>query len=86
MAEYKEIVKLYEYCKRIGVHAEILPLFDGYCIRFRNGGDVVQHFGSYGSNCGCVEPAIRSRLDYTAVSLNNAKALIRRHKEDLNRK
>ena len=86
MAEYKEINELYEYCKKIGVHAEISPFLDGFCIRFKNGGDIVQHHGSYGSRCGCVEPAIGSRLDYKAVSLNNAKSLVRRHKEDLNRK
>lgn len=86
MAEYREINELYEYCKRIGVHAEISPFLDGFCIRFENGGDIVQHMGSYGSRSGCVEPAIGSRLDYTAVSLNNAKSLVRRHKEDLNRK
>ncbi len=86
MTEYTEINELYEYCKKIGIHAEISPLFDGFYIRFENGGDIVQHFGSYGSDSGCVEPAIRSRLDYTAVSLKNAKSLVRRHKDDLNRK
>lgn len=84
MDEYKEINELYEYCKKIGIHAEISPFLDGFCIRFNNGGDVVQHMGSYGSGCGCVEPAIGSRLDYKAVSLNNAKSLMRRHKADLN--
>ena len=85
MTEYIEIVKLHEYCKSIGVHAEIEPFLDGFCIRFNNGGDVVQHMGSYGSKCGCVEPAIGSSSDYTAVTLKNAKSLIRRHKADLNR-
>ena len=84
MNKYNEIIELYEYCKKIGVHAEMSPMFDGFCIRFKNGGDVIQHFGSYGSDCGCVEPAIGSRLDYTAVPLKNAKSLIRRHKEELN--
>jgi hypothetical protein len=85
MSKYREIVKLYEYCKKIGVNVEISPMFGGFCIKFENGGDVIQHLGSYGRDCGCVEPAIGSRLDYTAVPLKNAKALIRRHKEKLNR-
>lgn len=84
MSKYNEIIELYEYCQKIGVHAHISPMFGGFCIRFKNGGDVIQHDGSYGRECGCVEPAIGSRLDYTAVPLKNAKALIRRHKEKLN--
>lgn len=84
MSKYNEIVELYKYCEKIGVHAEISPIFDGFCIRFKNGGDVVQHFYSYGKDCGCVEPAIGSRLDYTAVPLKNAKSLIRRYKGKLN--
>ena len=84
MSKYKEIVELYEYCGKIGVHAEISPMFDGFCIRFKNGGNFIQHGGSYGRDCGCVEPAIGSRLDYTAVTLKNAKRLLRRHKEKLN--
>lgn len=84
MSDYKEIVELYEYSQKIGVHAEISPMFDGFCIRFANGGDFIQHFGSYGHDCGFVEPAIGSRLDYTAVSLKTAKTLVRRHKEKLN--
>jgi hypothetical protein len=60
-------------------------LFDGYAIRFNSGGDFVQHQYSYGSSVGCVEPAIGSRLDYTAVPLKNAIALVRRHKDKLNK-
>lgn len=84
MSKYNEIVELYEYCKKIGVQAELWPMFDGFCIRFKNGGDVIQHFGSYGKDCGCVEFAIGSRLDYTGIPLKNAKRLVRRHKEKLN--
>ncbi len=84
MSKYREIIELYEYCKKTGVHAEITPMFNGFCIRFKNGGDVIQHDGSYGRDCGCVEPAIGSRLDYTGIPLEKAKSLIRRHKEKLN--
>ena len=83
--EYKEILELHKYCEKIGVHTELRHLYDGYHILFKNGGDVVQHKYSYGSACGCVEPAIRSRLDYSAISLNTAKSLIRKHKDKLNK-
>lgn len=80
---YKEILLLYDYCIKIGIPATLEDLFDGYVIKFPNGGDVVQHFGSYGNFSGCVEPAIGSRLDYSSVPLKNAKRLIKRHKEKL---
>ena len=83
MAEYREIQRLYFYCLKIGLPAEISNLFDGYKLSFPNGSDFVQHFGSYGSEVGYVEPAIGSRLDYTAVSLASAKALVKRHKDRL---
>lgn len=86
MAEYKEIHCLYFYCLKIGLKVEISELFDGYKLSFPNGGDFVQHYGSYGSAVGCVEPAIGSRLDYTAVSLTSAKSLVKRHRERLSKK
>lgn len=84
MSKYKEILELYEYCQKIGVHSELSPMFDGFRIDFPGVGDFIQHCGSYGHDCGCVEPAIGCRLDYTAVELNNAKSLVRRHKNKLN--
>lgn len=83
MAEYKEILELKKYCSKIGIDCTIEKLYDGYAIRFKSGGDFVQHYGSYGSDCGCVEPAIGSRLDYHAVRLENAKRLVKRHKNKL---
>ena len=84
MSKYKEIFKLLLYCKKIGVNAELSSMFDGFCIRFKNGGDFIQHGGSYGCDCGCVEPCIGCRSDYTAVSLKKAKSLVYRHKKKLN--
>ena len=84
MSKYKEIIELYGYCQKIGVDADISPMLGGFCIRFKNGGDVIQHDCSYGRDCGCVGPAIGSRLDYTGIPLKNAKALIRRYKDKLN--
>lgn len=84
MTKYKEILELNRYCEELAIPTTIEPCLDGFAIRFPSGGDFVQHQYSYGSSDGCVEPAIGSRLDYTAVPLKNAKALIRRHKEKLN--
>ena len=86
MSKYNEILKLFDYCQKIGITATIEPYFDGYAIRFVDGGDVVQHSYSYGSEHGYVEPAIGSELDYTAVSLKNAKVLIRKYKKQLTTK
>lgn len=84
MAEkYEEIQKLHQFCRERGIEATLEPFFDGFSIRFPGGGDFVQHQFSYGSGNGCVEPAIGSRLDYTAVRLADAKALVIRHKRDL---
>lgn len=83
--KYREILKLHTYCEKTGVECRLEKIFDGYVIRFNNGGDFIQHYGSYGCDCGCVEPAIGSRLDYTAVPLKNAIALVRRHKDKLNK-
>lgn len=65
------------------IPAKLEPMFDGFAIRFPNGGDFIQHRGSYGCDGGCVEPAIECKLDYTAVPLKNAKALVKYHKERL---
>ena len=80
---YEEIIKLWVYCHKNDVYAELTPFLDGYKISFPCGGDFVQHCGSYGASKGYVEPAIGCRADYTAVSLKNAKALVKRHKDRL---
>lgn len=72
---YKEILELFEYCRSIGLDASLENLFDGYIVRLSRYGDFVQHSFSYGSKYGCVEPAIGSEMDYTAVSLEKAKEL-----------
>ena len=81
--KYKEILELYGYCKKLSIPATLESLFDGFAIRFSNGGDFIQHRGSYGCDSGCVEPAIHCRLDYSAVPLKTAKALVKYHKERL---
>ena len=85
MEKYKEIVELFKYCVKIGVNANFEPLFDGFAIRFPNGSDFIQHRGSFGHDSGCVEPAIGCKWDYTAVPLKKAKALVRYHKDRLNK-
>lgn len=84
MSEYKEILELHNYCQKTGVQSVLEVCWDGYAIRFLSGGDFIQHKHSYGSEYGCVEPAIGCRLDYTPVPLKNAKRLVYRHKKKLN--
>ena len=84
--KYAEIQELYDYCIKIGINARIHTLYDGYILVFPNASDFVQHQYSYGSRVGCVEPLILSRLDCTAVSLKQAKALVKYHKDRLNRR
>ena len=81
--QYREIVALYAYCEELGIPASLKEFLDGYAIRFANGSDFVQHFGSYGAKAGYVEPAIGCELDYTAVALDQAKALVEQHKDRL---
>lgn len=84
MEKYKEILELYEHCKKNGIEVELEELYDGYAIRFKNGADFVQHKYSYDSNIGCVEPAaVDDEYDYTAVDLNTAKKLVDLHKAEL---
>lgn len=86
MEKYTEIKELHEYCKKIKVISILEPIFDGYAIRFPNGSDFIQHRGSYGAEHGCVEPAIGNcKYDYTAVTLERAKKLVRRYKRKLNK-
>lgn len=83
--KYEEIQRLFAYCIKVGIAVKMIRLFDGYKICFPNGADFIQHEGSYGCDSGCVEPAIGCRMDYTAVPLKNAKALVRYHKDRLNK-
>lgn len=82
---YTEIQKLFDYCIKIGINAKIAKIYDGYIIVFPNASDVVQHQYSYGSERGYVEPLIGCGLDCTAVTLKQAKALVKYHKERLNK-
>jgi hypothetical protein len=76
--KYKAILDLYRYCEKLSIPAMLEDLHDGYAIRFPNGGDFVQHKYSYGAERGCVEPAIGCRVDFSPVSLEKAKGLVRR--------
>ena len=82
--KYNEILKLFEYCKNIGIQCELTRHCGGYHIRFKSGGDVIQHDYSYGNTDGCVEFCIGSKVDFTAVPLKRAKIIIRKNKEKLN--
>lgn len=77
---YNEIKELYEYCKGLKIPCRLEPLFDGYKLVLPNGGDFVQHYGSYNSGC-CVEPAIGCDFDYTACTLSVAKKIVEEYYE-----
>lgn len=83
--KYNEIQELYEYCRKIGINATITPLYDGKKIWFPNSGDIVQHRFSYGGDKGCVEPAIGCDFDFHAVPLKEAKKLVKKYKDALNK-
>ena len=83
--KYKEILGLYEFCREIGIDAELEYMFDGFKLCFPNGGDFVQHYASCGGENGYVEPAIGCNRDYTAVMMSMAKLLVRKNKDRLNR-
>lgn len=82
--KYDEIVKLQSFCIGEGIACLLTPMFDGFILRFPNGADLVQHFGSYGSDRECVEPAgVDERYDYSAVSFELAKSLVLKHRDKL---
>ena len=82
--KYTEICALYNFCVDLGIKCTIERLHDGYAVRFPDGSDFAQHHGTYGGTEGCVEPAIGdSEFDYTAVGLNLAKELVKKHKGKL---
>lgn len=85
---YEEIIKLKAYCDKIGVIAtlEDFTEFDGYRIQFNNGSDCIQHKYSYGSEDKKVEFGYtESRVDFKGVTLENAKAFVKRNKDKLNK-
>ena len=83
-AKYTEIRALYHFCVDLGIKCTIEHLYDGYAVRFPDGSYFAQHYGTYGGTEGCVEPAIGdSEFDYTAVGLNLAKELVKKHKGKL---
>ena len=82
--KYTEICALYHFCVDLGIKCTIERLHDGYAVRFPDGSDFAQHHGTYGGAEGCVEPAIGDpEFDYTAVGLNLAKELVKKHKGKL---
>jgi hypothetical protein len=85
---YKEILVIEDYCKKNGVKIKKKKLFDGYVLRFNNGGDVAQHGGTYGSNQGCVEFGFTgfSFIDFNACNIQEALSFIELHKDELNKK
>ena len=85
--KFQEIWELFRFCVDSGIECKIERLYGGYAIRFPNGGDFAQHNATYGGTEGYVEPAIGdAEFDYSAVGLNLAKALVRKHRSKLTEK
>nr|DAH28360.1 MAG TPA: hypothetical protein [Caudoviricetes sp.] len=84
---FPEIWELFRFCVDSEIECKIERLYGGYAIRFPNGGDFAQHNATYGGTEGYVEPAIGdAEFDYSAVGLNLAKALVRKHRSKLTEK
>lgn len=81
--KYYEIWALLAFCKRQDVPSEIVPLFDGWALVFPNSGDFVQHKFSYMGDSGALEPAIGCEDDFSPVTLEEAKALVLKHRQRL---
>lgn len=83
--KYKEILELQKFCEKNGIQTEAIPIYDGLALRFNNGGDVVQHYKSYGSSVGCVEFGYTGlKEDFKATKLLTAKRLANKNKNILN--
>ena len=86
ITKYGEIGELYDFSRRNGVHCTFERFMDGYCIKFNCGADAVQHKGSYGHNCGCVEFGYtHTDIDFKATALEKAKQFVLENKELLNK-
>lgn len=81
--KYYEIWALWAYCKRHDIPAKMEPLFDGWKLAFPGGGDFVQHEFSCMSIRGDLEPAIGCEDDYSPVCLDDARALVLKHRQRL---
>ena len=73
---YNEILRLYSWCVANKIKVEKIPMFDGWKLDFGDGRDIVQHFGSYGSQNGKVEPYGFGKFHCVPVSLATAEILI----------
>ena len=84
MSKYKEIKELHDFCVENGVNCDFEPFLDGYAIILERG-DVVQHQYSYGHGAGKVEFGFTGyeEVDFVATSLDDAKAFILAHKDEL---
>lgn len=76
---YTEIKELYEYCRGLNIPCRLEPLFDGYKLVLPDGGDFIQHCGSYESS-HCVEPGgIDDEINYMPWDLAEAKRLVKKY-------
>ena len=79
---YQEIVKLHQYCDKLGIPCALEPFDDGYVLQIRNSGlKFSQHRYTEKSKEGYIEPSVGSRLDHMPVTLASAKGLASRNKD-----
>ena len=79
---YQEIVKLHQYCGKLGIPCTLEPFDDGYVLQIRNSGfKFSQHRYTEKSKEGYIEPSVGSRLDHMPATLASAKGLVCRNKE-----
>lgn len=84
MKKYKEIKELCIFCIENDINCRFEKFLDGHAITFAHG-DVVQHRGSYGSGAGYVEFGYTGYkdFDFVSTSLEDAKAFVLAHKDEL---
>ena len=86
MPEFNEIIELYKFCAKNGIDATLSPFDHGHKLTFANGRDFVQHEYSHRSDEGYVEAAIGCEADYEYSTLEEAKELVLKFKDRLNKR
>ena len=79
---YNEILEIANFCKNNNISCDLSELWGGYKLLFDDGADIVQHFGSYDSAAGCVEPAgFGDDIDYSPIEKDRMiKIIMERYK------
>ena len=84
---YHEILAIENYCRQIGVETQRFENMGGYVLKFNNGSDVAQHYGTLGRMIGYVEFGYtgHKKYDFHGIDIYRALTFIKRHKDELNK-